>query len=313
MNKSREKFLSHKSKITWLISMMALVLISILLWFRLNTHEAQCVVSVKLQNIPSGLTVVGDWTKSLEVKISGSKSKIGPIVENNNFTYLLDLSGAKEKVNTIEIDQGHFPFPKGISIESVTPSFLTLRMDNEIKKSLPVKIIFSGKPVAGFFIADAVADPDEIILMGPESVLESLQQVKTKPMDVTDAQEAIQKEVMLDLPENVAVLFPEKGITASIFIEENIVIREMNDLPVQGKDTQWPYSITPSTISLKVKGHEKDLEKLSSKIDGSLEVFVDLKELKPGVYVRYATILLPGNVTLVGVEPTIFTVKLEKK
>jgi hypothetical protein len=44
-----------------------------------------------------------------------------------------------------------------------------------------------------------------------------------------------------------------------------------------------------------------------------LVVFIDLKGLKPGMYIRHATILLPGNVTLLSVSPTIFTVKVNKK
>lgn len=53
------------------------------------------------------------------------------------------------------------------------------------------------------------------------------------------------------------------------------------------------------------------IEKLSTTED--VEVFLDLKDLKPGVYVRHATIRLPVNITLVDVEPEIFTVKLESE
>jgi hypothetical protein len=41
-------------------------------------------------------------------------------------------------------------------------------------------------------------------------------------------------------------------------------------------------------------------------------VYVDLSKLEPGVYVRRATIALPLNTTLVGVDPEIFTVNVTK-
>ena len=41
-----------------------------------------------------------------------------------------------------------------------------------------------------------------------------------------------------------------------------------------------------------------------------IHVYVDLKSLKPGVYIRRATITLPVKTTLIGVKPEIFTVKI---
>jgi len=284
-----------------------------LLWFRLNTYEADFLVSVKLENMPTGLTVVGDWPKKIEAKIRGPKSKINLLVQNNNLSYSVDLSEAKQPINTIKINPDHFSFPGEISIESINPSFLTVKMDEEVKKGLAIKVAFSGKPAKGFVIADVVTDPGEVILSGPQSVVKALQSVETKPIDVTDAQKSIRKEVLLDLPENTSLIFPDKHILVSIFIEENIVERKINEIMVMGKDAQWPYRIIPPTISLEMKGHELDLERFAQKGDDDLAVFVDLKGLTPGVYIRNATILLPGNVTLLGVEPTIFTVKIEKK
>ena len=212
----------------------------------------------------------------------GAEIKISLLVQNNHLSYWLDLSGAEQEINTIKINPDHFSFPKGISIESITPSFLTVKMDEKIKKGLPINVVFSGKPATGFVIADVVTDPEEVILSGPGSVVKTLRHVETKPMDVTDAQESIRKEVLLDLPEDTTLVFPDNRILASIFIEENIIEKKINEIPVIGKDAQWPYSITPPIISLEMRGHENDLERLAKKDDRDLAVFVDLKGLKTG-------------------------------
>ena len=306
--------MTRRLKVLLLIVALPVALLSAVSWFRLHTYETRCFVSVQLNNIPAGLTVIGDWTKIIEIKIKGSKSKVNSVAGNHHLTYMLDLSGVKQRVNIINVENDRFSLPKGITITEIMPSFITLKVEEEINKNLPVDLMYSGKPAAGYFIADAVVTPSEIILQGPKSVMESLYQVKTKPVDVTDAQETIKMETMLDLPENVRPAFPEKHMISAIFIEESVVVKKISDIPVEGKDAMWEYSITPATLSLELKGHEKDLEKLSGKGDeGGVRAFVDLKKLNPGVYVRHATIYLPGNVTLINVEPMVFTVKLAKK
>jgi YbbR domain-containing protein len=68
------------------------------------------------------------------------------------------------------------------------------------------------------------------------------------------------------------------------------------------------YSIMPPTINIEVKGPVNIIEKLHK--DKGIEVYVDLKGLKHGVYVRRATITLPVKTTLIGVKPELFTVKI---
>ena len=297
----------------FLIATFLVALMSAILWFRSNPYEAQCLVSIQLENIPPGLTAIGEWTKILKVRIRGPKSQVASVAENNHLIYMLDLSEAKQRVNTINIQKDDFSFPKGVTVEEIAPSFVTIKMEEEIKKSFPVELTVSGKPAPGYVIADAVVAPSEIILQGPKSVLESMEQVKTKPVDVTAAQETLKIETTLDLPENVKLVFPEKRMASSVFIEESVITTTIRNVPVEGRNTPLAYSITPSMVNLDLKGHKKDLEKLSTENTDALSVFVDLKGLDPGVYVRHATILLPGNVTLMNVEPMLFTVKLKKK
>lgn len=53
---------------------------------------------------------------------------------------------------------------------------------------------FSGKPATGYIIADAVTDPAEAILRGPESILSSITVIKTKPIDVAGARDPIKRK-----------------------------------------------------------------------------------------------------------------------
>jgi YbbR domain-containing protein len=280
-------------------------------WFCLRPIDFRITATVKLDHIPAGISIVGEPAKYIEVRIRGPKSLIKVIRQKAPRIYSADLSHIRIGVNRLEIEYGNFFFPKGISIDALTPSSLIIAAEREIKKSVPVKVVLSGKPDAGYMIADAVLDPSEADLKGAESALASVRSVKTKPVDIAGIRASIRREAVLDLPENIAPVFSAKRITAQIVVAENILTKNISDIPVAGENTVSEYEIIPPTIHLKIRGPE-NLLKMPS-IKDEIEVFLDLKGLTPGVYARHATIRLPVNVTLVSVTPEIFTVKLKSR
>jgi len=281
-----------------------------LLWPDSTVHETDLFIPVDLVKIPEGLTIVGPPLKGLEIRIRAPKSVI-KTVSDLKLRYPVDLSGINVGVNTFPIDKDRIPLPKEILIMRINPSFLSVRVENEIKKDVPVMISFSEKPAPGFFVADAVAKPSSVVLRGPESVLGPIEMVLTQPINVKGLSESFKKEIALDLAEDLDIISPFKIILAEIFIEEKIVTRMFNNILVEGKDTPYKYSITPPSINIEVKGPVNILEKLQT--ENGLKVYVDLKALTPGVYVRRAAISLPVKTTLVNASPAIFTVKLENR
>ena len=82
-------------------------------------------------------------------------------------------------------------------------------------------------------------------------------------------------------------------------------------MAVLGRDTGFSFSISPPVISIDVKGPANVVNTLET--SEAFIVYLDLNSLKPGVYVRRATIVLPVTTALVGVNPEIFTVTIKGK
>jgi len=272
-----------------------------------TAHEAEFFIPVEISGIPSGLTVTGSHLKGIEVRVRGPKSALETLAKLKP-KYLLDLSGAGVGVKTIYFDQHRIALPKGVTIIKITPELLTIRIENEIKKELPVIISLSGKPASGFIVAGAVAKPLSSVLRGPQNILGPMEKVLTKPIDIKGMSESFKKEIVLDLAEDLEVISASKVVFAEIFIEEKIAAKLYHDIPVEGRDTQYRYSVSPPGVNIEVKGPVNVLEKLYA--EKGIKVYVDLKGLKPGMYVRRASIALPLKTTLVNAEPEIFTVKI---
>lgn len=272
-----------------------------------SLQETVIFIPVDSGQIPPGLTITGPPLKGIEVYVYGPKSAVRTL-SDLKIRYMLDLSGVHVGINSIPINKERIILPEGLSIVKINPMFLTVTIENKIKKKLPVKIIFSGKPATGFTVAGAVAKPLSVILQGPESIIEPMDQVLTKPIEIKGLSESFKKEVALELVEDLEIISPSKIISAEISIEEKIVTQKFLNLQVEGKNTPFSYRITPPAITIEVKGPVHIIEKLHS--EKWITVYVDLQGLPPGTYVKRATITLPVKTALIGVTPEMFTVNI---
>lgn len=278
-----------------------------LVWPYASVQEADIFIPVDSKNTPEGLIITNGPFTGIEVHVRGPKSIIRTLSEQK-IHYLIDLSGVNIGVNVIPIHQAQIPLPDKISILKINPDSIIVKVENEIKKKLPVNISLTGKPAKGFVVAGAKADPMSVILRGSQDTLGRMEKVSTKPINIKGYSGSFKKEVALDLSENIKLVDSSKIILANVFIKEQLVTETFDNIPVQGDGGLYVYRITPPAITIKVKGPVNMMEDLNG--SNGVRVYVDLKGLKPGDYNKRATITLPVKTTLIDAKPEIFKVKI---
>ncbi|MCJ7539445.1 MAG: CdaR family protein [Desulfobacterales bacterium] len=278
-----------------------------LLWPYASIQEADIFIPVDSEKIPEGLIITNGPFTGIEVHVRGPKSIIRTL-SDLKIQYTIDLSGVNIGVNFIPIHQAKIPLPNGISILKINPDSITVKVENEIKKKLPVNISLTGKPAKGFMVVGSKAKPMSVILRGSEDTLSQMDKVSTQPINIKGLSGSFKKEVALDLVENLKLVDSSKIILANVFIEEQLTTKTFDNIPVQGDESLYVYRITPPVITIKVKGPVNMIEKLYG--SNGVQVYVDLKGLKPGVYNKRATITLPVKTTLIDAKPEIFKVKI---
>ena len=272
-----------------------------------QSAKINILVPVKIKNLPPGLIITGPSLTDLEVLVQGPQIIIETLTDHKLF-YLLDLDGVKIGLKTILLDSKNLKLPPMVSLVKLHTDSITLCFAREITKTLPVIIALNGSPGTGFVVAKALAQPATVILSGPEEIINPLSKVSTKPIDIDGASESFKKEIVLDLLDSVSIISPDKVVIAKILIKEKITTRTISNIPVTGQSSPYRFKITPKTISIKISGPLNILKKLQP--ENRIKVHVDLRDLKPGVFVRRAIIALPLKVTLVSVEPEVFTIKI---
>jgi hypothetical protein len=301
----------NRRRCLYLFSLLGLLLgplvYSIEAAYPADIHETEILVPVEPSRIPQGLILVGPPFKEIELRVRGSDSALEELSRNVP-RYNLDLSGVAVGMESIPINPDMIKMPGEVKIIRIHPAYLTVKVDRWKKKQVPVKVTVSGDPASHYFISSTLAQPSTVWLCGPEAVLSFINQISTKPIDVSGRSESFKKEIALELAAGVQVCASSGIMLAEITIAEKDITRRFTDILVEGRNTPFQFKIAPPSMTVEIKGPQNIVENLQPQKD--IRVLVELKDLNPGIYVRRATITLPVRTTLVSVEPELFTVKI---
>jgi YbbR domain-containing protein len=270
-------------------------------------NEIEMLIPVDPHQLPDGLTLVGPAIKEIEIRVKGPVPVLDDLRQNVP-RYKLDLSGVAVGMESIAVNPDLIEMPVGTRITRVNPAYVKVKVDRLLKKQVPVTVAVSGKPAGSYAIDGTLVKPSTILICGPETAVGLVDEIFTKPIDVSARSESFKKEIAVDLAEDVEICSSSKIVLAEIYFAAKVATKRFEGLPVQGKNALYEFNITPDTLTLEIKGPLNIINNLQPQKD--ILVFVELQKLKPGVYVRRAAITLPVKTTLINVEPELFTVKI---
>jgi len=291
---------------TRLVPLIVLIAGCVLLWPADSKIQKDVFVPLDMSRLPAGLSFTRTSVNRLEIRIQGSKHAVESLM-NSKPKCSPDLSSVRVGLNTLTIQPDDLALPEGISILHIHPSSITLMLDKEVTRQTPVEIRTTGTPAAGFELVDTLPTPSVVSLRGPEKIMKSIDRIRTEAINIANSSETFKKEIALDIPERVTI-DSSKIIHADINLREKIGIKQFSDIRIIGRHSRHPFRIAPARLTLQIKGPENSLEHIDMEKD--IQVYVELNSLKPGVYVKPASIVLPADTTLVSVSPEIFTITL---
>jgi YbbR domain-containing protein len=299
---------NRRSQFLLLISGL-IVVCGLLFWLRSSPVEYNLSVPLKLENLPDNLIIVGQPLKEVEVTVRGRESILKTLLEEKHFC-VLDLVHAEAGLSTLAVEESNLVIPKGISIVRINPTSITLRIEPKGIKTVPISITLTDSPAPGYKVSLTLSTPSSLQINGPEKTLERIDQLATQPISLKDVSESFKKEITLDLPEGVTSTTGSGTplVLVQVNMEENIIVRQFANIPVESRNTAFQVKIAPPRIDIDVRGSEKTLESLSEA--NGIKVYVDLAGLAPGVYARRPQITLPVGITLIGAKPEVFTVTI---
>jgi len=282
--------------------------------------ETDLLLPVDFSNIPEDMVLTYHPTKKIQIRIQADPRLI-ELMNRETIVYPADLytdlefdpAGDSDSIEAgdymLPVDKTRISMDPGIKILNMTPSFLNVRLEKKITRTFKITVPYIGVPAQGHIALEPFCDPAFVELTGAQSLINGINQLKTKPIDLNGAGEEFKKNLPLDLENPQLYSSSHTMFTVTVPIQEQMVTKTMVDIPIQILNADSKVKIEPPVITLEIKGPFQTLG--NKTIVDQIYAFMDLNDLAAGVYARHAYINVPVDLIMTGATPQVFTVKIE--
>jgi len=178
------------------------LIMAVILWFFViskGQSEIAIDVPVELKNMPPGLESVNrHGAKTVNVSLKGQERLLRNI-KPSDLRVHVDLSKAKKGKAIYYIDKENVIHPASMSITSITPSSVTITLEETLLKTVPVQAITAGRPKEGFVVGSVEVAPKEMAIEGVRTETGKVKFLKTEPVDISDADKTFTQAVRIDM------------------------------------------------------------------------------------------------------------------
>jgi YbbR domain-containing protein len=277
------------------------LVMAIFLWYSITKTERDAErvieVPVSLRKIPDGLTVMNPPTKAVSVTLRGARTILDSVDERKGRLQLA-LANIQLGDNRIDLSGSMLnpELPRSLKVLRFDPPSFTLRADRRTMRRLPVKADLAGSPALGYTVAESTVSPDVVEVTGPARLLEDLKHVTTEPIDLRGAEEALQRNVLLERLDPSLTFVPDV-VQVRVTLEESITAREFAKVPIAAPSGVTP---NPPTVDLTIRGPQRLLHNLTLPPDA---VHVDVGGLQAGTHTVPVQVTLPEGLTVISQTP----------
>lgn len=285
---------------TWALALVVATGLWLLVNMGERTSERTLRVRLEPENVPVGMVIINPVPEYAEVRVSGSGLILSSI-DQKNLRTALDLSGTKPGVLTFSLDSKNFELPRKVEVTRITPSQITFHLDTLTKRQVSVRLERMGEVPAGLRLKELTLVPEKVEVSGPKSRVDMLQSLFTAPLDLSRLQPGTQQvDVSLTQPGGLVQLkMPE--IRVRTVVEPVVVEREIRKVKVEVRDAGRPLRARPDSITLVVRGPERELSSLELSVGAA---FVDASQMEgPPPYRVKPQARLPEGLELLRTEP----------
>jgi LysM repeat protein len=179
------------SKRSWLAHAAGLLITCLLVatvWGLYTGGELSLInmtVPIDFRNMPENLELKEVSVERIEIQISGRQQLVNAL-QSDQVRAFLDLEAAKPGIHSVGLNENNIEIPLGLEAVRVSPSSITLELEERVQKSVPVEPKTAGIPPAGYQIEMISVVPQSVELVGRKSELNDVGSVFTEEVDLSE-------------------------------------------------------------------------------------------------------------------------------
>lgn len=240
--------------------------------------------------------LVSDVPDKVRLTVRGSRSLVNSIHPEELAPVQVDLRDASGSYYYFDPDD--FEIPAGVQIVQIAPASIPLSWAARVSEDLPVLPQLSGSPGPGLSAEIVSVEPSTVQVVGPETEVDALKQIKTDPIDVSDLPTGRHdRRVPLEqAPDHTQVSRVAVRVTFEVVAQEAQRTFDGVEISTIGRPVA---QVRPDRVDLTVWGPSADIDQLkpwqlvptidAASLDpegGTQELSVDVRGLPDGLQVR---------------------------
>ena len=254
------------------------------LWLFVNlkaSEEKDLKLPVRWENMPDFLEITNPVNDFVRVRVIGPR-RILSSLDPSRFPVILDLSDAKEGLLNYQISDKMIHSLPGLRATVLLPDTIQFKFELVVKKQIPVKVRTVGALPEGYALEGVRCKPDVIEVVGAQSEVQSLQEVETAPVDLSNLRgDSLQKvKVVLNRP-HVWPATDMDRVEVELAIGEARLQKVLTQVPVQVRNASGPVALRPDQVEVVLDGTARKVRAVGA---GKVDAWVTIPGEKARSY-----------------------------
>ncbi|MDD5596447.1 MAG: CdaR family protein [Victivallaceae bacterium] len=172
------------------IALFFAVLFYFIVTSRLGIEEQINNIPVDI-DLPTTLVNLGALAPRVSLVVKGSK---GILKQSNRTSFKIQAQVKLSdyipgEVYNLRLTADNVSAPLGVTVIRIDPRDLALNLDRKVSKKVKIEPTFTNKDTLpqGYAVDKVVFQPSEVLITGPESILEKIRRVKSAPIPLSSS------------------------------------------------------------------------------------------------------------------------------
>lgn len=204
----------------WLLKFISLAF-AVILWFFVmgeSRMEVNHIVPLEYQNLPAGLMIANEVPTSVAIRISGPRA-LQVNLSPGDIRLGVDLKDLPAGVTSFRRLEENLNIPSGLKITRISPSYVDVKLERVRERSVPVRVVLTGQPMAGFIVKSVSAVPEKVTVIGAESELKGVSEVVTEGIDLSHVRENFSQTVAIGYIGNYTDLKETRTVEVQVILQ----------------------------------------------------------------------------------------------
>ncbi len=273
---------------------------------------------VMVANIPvtvtagEGRAVLDQSTDTVSIRFRGSRDDIR-FIGSDQVEVKIDLSGRTDRLRrTVKFSPRYVKAPSRAHAVQFDPPEITVTIDREVERVLPVKVVLDGELPQGIQMEQAVCTPATVKVRGAERLLSELEQVRTAPVGLDGRYNSFKTHVAIASSGQPWTVLPER-VTAEVSLIERVATRRIENSivrPLLASGGTQGVKIRPEKVTVTLRGSPQRVADLNER---DVYTYIDCTELtEPADYQVSVRADVPAGLQVEKIEPAAVQVTVKK-